>query len=189
MVVVGAVSTVSHQGAQARVIRAHASAQSTNCRHLCSLQSRLALLPPAPPSGAGASYTVMPNVDYNVDIKDQGGSANLYRCNRPSCCKAMCDARRDCGVFMFGTRSWCKDRCWLKVAPTPAAGPTDYAFWGVTLFVKMAHQSSAGGVRWGPLLACSLGLSSLGLSSSCAVLCWKLYQGRPCTALLARLSA
>ncbi|PNH12242.1 hypothetical protein TSOC_000824 [Tetrabaena socialis] len=69
-----------------------------------------------------------------------GGGFNT--CHDVACCKAQCDENPLCGVFMFGTVSWCTNCCWIKkrVTSTSSSGG---AFIGAITYIKMAGYTSA----------------------------------------------
>jgi hypothetical protein len=84
-------------------------------------------------------YTALPDMNYTPDLDGQGGVAFNGICNNRECCEARCNARADCGVYVFGTLVWnggqCIDCCWLKRVPT--AADTTSHLPGITTYVKL----------------------------------------------------
>ncbi len=64
-------------------------------------------------------YVASTDLDYDScapDLQGLGGAVNP--CKSSTCCKQECDNDPSCGVYMFGSVSWCSDCCWRKSAPT-----------------------------------------------------------------------
>ena len=83
-----------------------------------------------------SAYTNLPGLDVAPDLPNNDGAANNGNCNNLDCCKAKCDADPACGVYMFGSLSWCTNCCWIK---GPQSGSPS-ALAGVTSYVKQGEM-------------------------------------------------
>ena len=102
----------------------HDAASGPGCMS-AGCQLIVSLLVHAGAQEAALGYISFPGRDYvSMGATDIVGGGSNTGCRDTVCCKDQCDANPSCGVFMFGTISWCTNCCWIKNWITSALAPS-----------------------------------------------------------------